>query len=204
MIAVGGSGTDVESIFQHAGDRTVVLGRDEQHGIRGIDGVSKALPARRRLLIQVLVIERQIADFEDRAGQFHPRASHDLLGELATPGLTPQAPNNNGDSRIHAAAPPSLTDVNGQPAPDLATQPSVDPYPSATRVTPTAGAGTNRPTRLVANALQQHTVGTELGCLFFQSFKDGIGLALSGERKRSLAGSVEPRDLLVGTRGGRS
>ena len=77
----------------------------------------------------------------------------------------------------------SLPHIDRQPAPDLSAQAGVDPDPSASRITPTAGAGANRSARLVADTLEQNPVGAQLGRFGFQAFDDGIGLGLRGERE---------------------
>ncbi|MNT36039.1 hypothetical protein D3C72_1720970 [compost metagenome] len=95
-VAVGAR-ADVDRILQHAWHGTVVLGGNEQHGVGGAHLVLQARALRRVTGVEVLVIERQVADLhvlEARlvAGQLLQR-----VRQLAVAGLFAQAADENGN-----------------------------------------------------------------------------------------------------------
>ena len=60
-----GPGRDVDRVLQHARHRAVVLRGHEQDGVRRFDLGAKRDPGRWRRLIQVLVVEGKLSDFDD-------------------------------------------------------------------------------------------------------------------------------------------
>lgn len=58
--------SDVDGVLEHARDGAIVLGRREQHGVGATDAVAERDPCGgRRFAVEVLVIELQVADFDD-------------------------------------------------------------------------------------------------------------------------------------------
>jgi len=69
ILAVG-TRSDIECVLQNSGDRAVVLGRHEQHGIARANGFAKPEPRRRWIHIEVLIVECKTTDLDDL--QRHP------------------------------------------------------------------------------------------------------------------------------------
>ena len=63
-----GPRADVDRILEHAGDRAIIFGRDEQDAVgRGDLARESASIAAGGLRLEILVVERQVADLDDVA-----------------------------------------------------------------------------------------------------------------------------------------
>jgi hypothetical protein len=59
--------SNIDRVLENARDAAVIFWRDEQHAVRGPDLVAQADPLLGRILVEVLIVERQVADLDDRA-----------------------------------------------------------------------------------------------------------------------------------------
>nr|GEU28146.1 hypothetical protein [Tanacetum cinerariifolium] len=91
---------DVQRVLQRTGGGAVVFGGEEQHAVEFLDAVAELGPRLRRdgaVFFQVLVVERQFADFHDFQRQRCRRQGHYFLCELAVDRRFAQAADNHGD-----------------------------------------------------------------------------------------------------------
>ncbi|MNC51545.1 hypothetical protein D3C75_1008400 [compost metagenome] len=93
----------IDGVFQAARHRTVVFRGNEQHRIAAADFVAKTLPGLWRCVgLDVLVVQRQIADLDDPQGKAGRRQFRECAGDLAVVGILAQATDDNR-YRIHLA-----------------------------------------------------------------------------------------------------
>src|SRR5712672_490451 len=60
-----GPRTDIDGVLEHAGHRTVVFGRYEQHAIDGADLIAKPDPGGRWARFEVRIVKGQLSDLGD-------------------------------------------------------------------------------------------------------------------------------------------
>ena len=80
-----------------AAARRTWFGRDKQHALRCCNGRLKPLDRCRRIVVVVLVVERQIADFQLNKREFCRRQARQRGGKLAIDGFLSQATDDDGD-----------------------------------------------------------------------------------------------------------
>src|SRR5271163_1848666 len=90
-------GADIDSVFQDRWHRAVILGRHEKNCVDRADAFTKRRPFRRRFLIAVLIVDRQLpyideAEFQSLGCHFHEGLSH-----LAIDRIFPEAADEHGD-----------------------------------------------------------------------------------------------------------
>lgn len=95
-LAVGARAV-VEGILEDAGDGAVVLGGDEDDALCGGDFGLHAQDAGGLLGVVVLVVEREVADFDDLEGEVGGGQRGEGLGKLAVDGILAQAADDDGD-----------------------------------------------------------------------------------------------------------
>ncbi len=62
-----GPRADVDRVLEHAGNAAIIFGADEQHAVGRGDLLAEAGPLLGRIAVEVLVVERQVADLDHRA-----------------------------------------------------------------------------------------------------------------------------------------
>jgi len=88
----------VDGVLEHAGDRAVVFGRDEQHAVGGRDVLPQACDGRdRRLRVTVLAVQRQIVDAHEMRLHLGRKQAHQRFGELAVVRLLADAADHDSD-----------------------------------------------------------------------------------------------------------
>ena len=88
---------DVDRVLEHAGHAAVVLGCHEEHCISLPDARLERRSGSGRIGVVVLVVERQLPDFDDFELERRRRNGDQCLGGLAVEGFLTQAADENGD-----------------------------------------------------------------------------------------------------------
>ena len=96
----------VERVLEHAGDTVVVLGRDEEDcvglGDGGVDGMDGG---RLVVAVEVLVVERDVTDVDQRELDRGLQVTGEQLDEGGAEGGLPQASgdacDSNGGDEVH-------------------------------------------------------------------------------------------------------
>ena len=74
---------DVDRILEHAGNAAIIFGADEQHAVRRADLLAEPHPLLGRVGVEVLVVERQVADLDHRAIEIVAAKPADRSRDLA-------------------------------------------------------------------------------------------------------------------------
>ena len=106
----------VDRVLEHAGNRAVVFGRDEEHARSGGDLAFETLHRLRLRRIVVLIIERQIVDLRLREGEFGRRQLCDGAGELAVVRISAKTADQNEDRECAHGDLPLFSAEAGAPA----------------------------------------------------------------------------------------
>ncbi len=106
---------DVDRVLQAGGHGAVVFRSDEQHRVGVAHLAAEPRPAGRRIILQVLVVERKVADLDDPAGQGRRRLCDQGVGELPAQRSCPEASDEDGDGSGFAHA--TLLDSRGRMSP---------------------------------------------------------------------------------------
>jgi len=87
----------VDRVLQHAGNRAVVLGRDEQQALRRGDFALEPLDLRRLVAVVVLVVERQVVDAQMLESEIRRGQVRERQGQLLVVGFLAKAPDDDCD-----------------------------------------------------------------------------------------------------------
>ena len=93
----GRAGTVVERVLEHTRDRTVIFRGYEKDAVGGPDPAFHPHHRRGRVLVVVLVIQRQVADLYLAEGKFRRRKLHDGIGKFPVERILPEASDDNGN-----------------------------------------------------------------------------------------------------------
>jgi hypothetical protein len=96
VLASGARGV-VDSVLEHAGDRAVVLRRDEHEALGARDIALQSLYGLCLVLIVVLVVQRKVADTHLDEGKLLRRQLHDGVSQPAVEGILAKASYDNCD-----------------------------------------------------------------------------------------------------------
>src|SRR5258708_6364629 len=105
-----GARTPVDRIFQESRNRAIVLGRDDQHAIRGADLAFVVQHLGREARFEVLVEHRQVVDANEPPLELAAAELYERLGEPAVDRLAPVGTDDHRNFRQrywsgHVAAP---------------------------------------------------------------------------------------------------
>src|SRR5689334_3702168 len=87
----------VDGILEHAGDRAVVFGGDEEDALGGGDLGLQPGDGGGGVAIVILVVERQIADLEMLEGEIGMRQLGETLGQFTVKRIFAQTADNDAD-----------------------------------------------------------------------------------------------------------
>jgi len=89
--------SDIDRVLEAGRNRPVIFRRQEQNGVPAFDLRAKTRPGGRRVVIEVFIIKRQIADLDDRAIERVGRHGDERMGDLSRQRTLAQASHQNGN-----------------------------------------------------------------------------------------------------------
>ena len=100
-----GPRTDIDRVLEHARDAAVIFGAAEQDSVRFGDLLAEADPLLGRVRVEVLVVERQVADLDHRAVEIVGAQGTDRPRDLAVDAPLAKAADDDRDLVGHGAPP---------------------------------------------------------------------------------------------------
>lgn len=91
----------VERVLQHAGNRAVVFGRDEQQRVGRFDRLFETLRDFRKIRVVILTIERQLADLDELEREIGGRERNHGVRQCAIPRTATQTADDDRNAMRH-------------------------------------------------------------------------------------------------------
>src|SRR5438132_13046198 len=85
-----GPRSDIDGVLQRGRHRAVMLGRDEENGVSSPDPLAKLRPCYRRILIIILIVDRQVSDLDEAEFQSLRCHLYERVSHLAIDRIFPQ------------------------------------------------------------------------------------------------------------------